>query len=565
MKNSKALGLIVSIFAVTAFFAACGNPAGPSGPPHYENGTTVIANVALTIVGPAYDQQPADKAYPTGNYTFITVSWDPNDNPFAANIAYTVIITVQAKENFAFNNSTAATINNKPAEITPKGNTAAVRLTFDKTDDSPPVILDSINITHLTAPKTNQLQGDAGFSATGTGFTGTLTWSPPRAQFQGGVEYTANITFYADPGHRFANNINVYYNGQTLFIVRNTGEELEVSRTFPRTLVHIASINVEITAPVRGSQRPVLAASASGTTAGGSNFTAGAVSASQITWTPNVGSNFTAQKVYTAEITLTAAADYTFVDLAGAAINGNALTTFTKVSDTEVTLTLTFDATAPLPPVICRDIDLPITVEIGQNLSLQLTLVQGENVTWSGASGGFSISSTGLVSGSRNIIGNIDFTATAANAYDYDTFSFTIIVWELDEEFVYEGFTFKITQDGGITFIEVHDFDGDLGRETVVIPAYFGGYPVTEIGAQAFQNNPLLRTLTLPDNIRLDNNAFAGAPNLQTIHIGANVQFIGGSSPGFPDNFWAVYTNPAGNNRAAGTFTREGNTWTRTP
>ena len=242
MKKITISAIIFSMLTATAFFAACGNPAGPASAPAVIT-PAVITSVALYIREPAFDQQRATSAQTTGNYRVTGVSWLPNDNPFEPFTSYTVTITVEADDNFVFNDSTTATINGNPVTFYRIGNTATVSFEFPQTGNTPITLIPSINITGLTAPVTEAPQVTTFSYDIGASFTaGTLTWSPNHDPFLGGQIYTATIRFTADQNHQFVEGAVITPNAGTVQRVTNTGNVLTVTLTFPRTIPRYSTV-----------------------------------------------------------------------------------------------------------------------------------------------------------------------------------------------------------------------------------------------------------------------------------------------------------------------------------
>ncbi|MCL2493667.1 MAG: HlyD family efflux transporter periplasmic adaptor subunit [Clostridiales bacterium] len=82
----------------------------------------------------------------------------------------------------------------------------------------------------------------------GTGYTGTVTWSPVAAFFGPGTVYTAGVTLKADPGYRFADTINATVAGATVsdFSVSPEAEQNTVTlkAAFPATAALPAGVDL---------------------------------------------------------------------------------------------------------------------------------------------------------------------------------------------------------------------------------------------------------------------------------------------------------------------------------
>ena len=433
MKKFTVFAIIFSMLAVNAFFAACRNPAGP-GDPHTPGVVgptpTVITSVTLTIVEPAFGQTPATtatSATPSGNYTVDTVSWHPNHNTFEADNTYTVTITVQANANFAFNNSTTATINGEavtPFTLSVCNTEVTLTRTFPATGNTPITPITSIDITGLVAPVTGAAPNTSFTYNSGAGFTaGTLTWAPNHDPFQGGVEYTASITFTRDnTDYQFTDATTVTYNAGTLQSVTHTGSALTVTLTFPKTDTPITSVVISGIIPPVAGESPVFTANAAGT-----GFNAGAVA---VTWAPS-SDPFSAVS-YTASVTLNANPGYVFANpLTTATINGQPATVTFQNADETVTLEFAFTtAVAGAPPVITPAL-LP-NGRVGIWYSQELMAAGVGPITWS-SSGTLPDNlsfdpATRIISGTPTVDGTFTFDISAANIYGTTTETFTITI-----------------------------------------------------------------------------------------------------------------------------------------
>ena len=92
----------------------------------------------------------------------------------------------------------------------------------------------------------------------------------------------------------------------------------------------------------------------------------------------------------------------------------------------------------------------------------------------------------------------------------------------------YQEFVFERNSDGGLTITGIGtNFTGDM----LVIPSELAGYPVTQIGQDAFKNNKTITSVFIPGTVHticgggmafMGKGAFAGCTNLQTVIFGAN-------------------------------------------
>ncbi|HJJ36703.1 MAG TPA: hypothetical protein O0X27_05970, partial [Methanocorpusculum sp.] len=82
---------------------------------------TSINSVTLTLTAPETGKTPAGTATVSGTdgVQSATVAWDPTDNPFKAGTTYKATITLTAKANYQFADSTAVTLNGDSETKTP--------------------------------------------------------------------------------------------------------------------------------------------------------------------------------------------------------------------------------------------------------------------------------------------------------------------------------------------------------------------------------------------------------------------------------------------------------------
>jgi hypothetical protein len=86
------------------------------------------------------------------------------------------------------------------------------------------------------------------------------------------------------------------------------------------------------------------------------------------------------------------------------------------------------------------------------------------------------------------------------------------------------GFTYALAN--GNTTITITGYTGTNG--TVVIPSTIGSLPVRTVGDNAFQNNLVVTSVTLPNSVTaIGNGTFSGATNLASVTIGSGVTSIG--------------------------------------
>ena len=135
-------------------------------------------------------------------------------------------------------------------------------------------------------------------SVSGTGYTGTVTWSPAvSGTFAPNTAYTATVTLSPATGYTVTGATANYFTvaGATATQAANSGM---VSAVFPATQNQLIGAAISgVTAPVRGAA-PVSSVSGVGYTG-------------TVTWSPAVSSTFEGGTAYTATVTLTAATGYT--------------------------------------------------------------------------------------------------------------------------------------------------------------------------------------------------------------------------------------------------------------
>ena len=135
-------------------------------------------------------------------------------------------------------------------------------------------------------------------SLSGTGYTGTVTWSPAvSGTFAYNTAYTATVTLTPATGYTVTGVTADYFtvSGAT---ASNSADSGVVSAVFPSTLNRVISAAISgVTAPVNGAT-PVTSVSGTGYTG-------------TVAWSPAVSGNFASGTIYTATVTLTPATGYT--------------------------------------------------------------------------------------------------------------------------------------------------------------------------------------------------------------------------------------------------------------
>jgi uncharacterized repeat protein (TIGR02543 family) len=113
------------------------NYAGSTGSATFVISNAFITSAAITVMSPVKGGTPVTTAGGTGNFTVGTVSWSPNNNPFAGGTVYTASVTLTANANYAFAALTGAnaTINGINAAVSNNtGNTVTLSHTFAATE-----------------------------------------------------------------------------------------------------------------------------------------------------------------------------------------------------------------------------------------------------------------------------------------------------------------------------------------------------------------------------------------------------------------------------------------------
>ena len=188
---------------------------------------------------------------------------------------------------------------------------------------------------------------------------------------------------------------------------------------------------------------------------------------------------------------------------------------------TTSTLTLIITATAFSPPTGVYTITLEFRggagtaqaaeVTFGESFALPIPTTMREHSTFRGwysdiLTGIRLTDSIGAGLANWSLVGNI---TVYAYWYGLDDLNWTLI-------------------DGGEAWSVAR---GTTTYSTIVLPSVYLGLPVTTIANNAWQNNPNLASITLPNGLlTIGNSAFEGAVNLSAIVIPASVVTIGNSA-----------------------------------
>ena len=146
--------------------------------------TADVSTVSASITAPAKGGTP-QTAITATEYTG-TISWDPKDNPFAADTVYTATVELTAKAGYQFTNATTVTVDGSDSVSTPSvatdGSTVIFTATFPKTASK---LAQTLSFANDEESKT---YGDAAF---------TVTASQTPASGGGTVTYASSDTTVA--------------------------------------------------------------------------------------------------------------------------------------------------------------------------------------------------------------------------------------------------------------------------------------------------------------------------------------------------------------------------------
>jgi len=343
-----------------------------------------ISSAAITVTAPITGaMQNPTATSGTVNFTYGSVTWSPNDNPFQSGKQYTASITLKAAANYTFPTGLTGTVNGISASVANPnpgiaGNTATLSRTFTATGAK---TLTGISIK--TQPTLSYTHGNAlnlsGLVVTRT-YNDLTTDDVPFASFG-----TNGITTDIASGSTLSFTT---HNGKLITVTCNGFSAYTNALSISKAVINSAAITV--TAPVTGAA-PNSTASASGTV----NFTIG-----QVSWTPNPNPNpFQSSTQYTAVVTLSAASDYTFTGgVTTATINGYTAAV-TNNTGAAVTLSYQFAATT-LTPITSA----AISVTAPETRNNQIVTATG--------TGNFDIGQVSWTDNDNPFKGNKQYTAT---------------------------------------------------------------------------------------------------------------------------------------------------------
>jgi len=332
MKIKKAASFfwVFALAAVVIFaMAGCKNPDSVDPARYAVIDMAAIQGLAI----PATTETPVKTITANAQYSG-TVTWSPNHSTFAASTVYTATITLTAKENYTLQGVAANFFTVSGAILTSNNaNSGSITAVFPQTGGTAdnPTIISIADIDGL-APATG---GTPAAITENVQYSGTVTWSPAvSGTFDSSTIYTATITLTAKAGFTLQGVAANFFTVAGALLTSNNANSGIITAVFPQTAVTgITSVNISITAPVKGAT-PSTTASAGG----GGNFTV-----SPVSWSPN-DNPFLGGIVYTATVTMTANSGYTFAGLSSSTVNGQSAAVSNNTGSA-VTLSRTFPAT----------------------------------------------------------------------------------------------------------------------------------------------------------------------------------------------------------------------------
>lgn len=163
--------------------------------------TAAAPDVAISILAipgvtaPVRNVTPDLAITETDEYTG-TVTWDPEDSPYAAATVYTATITLVAKSGYTLTGVAADSFTVAGATITNAINSGVVTAVFPATEA---VIVSIVAIPGVTVP---MRAGVPDLLVTETDqYTGSVAWAPSNNPYAASTVYTATITLLAKPGY----------------------------------------------------------------------------------------------------------------------------------------------------------------------------------------------------------------------------------------------------------------------------------------------------------------------------------------------------------------------------
>jgi len=323
-------GLGAAAFAAVLVFAlaVCKEPEDSSPPKDKVISIAAVQGVAV----PVKDGTPVKKIAENAQYGG-TVIWDGNPDTFATNTVYTATITVKPKKGYTLKGVAAGFFTVEgAARYDNDANSGVITAVFPRTNAA------AVNIAAIQGVSVPVTGGIPVKSITENAqYSGTVTWNGNPYTFAGDTTYSATITITPKAGYTLQGMPSNFFTVAEADIISeiHNADSRVITAVFPKTAStsasYITSVNIHITAPVKGAAPDT-------TASGAGNFTIGGVS-----WSPN-NNPFLGGKVYTASVTLTVNSGHTFTGLSSATINWQNATIINN-SGSAVTLSYTFPET----------------------------------------------------------------------------------------------------------------------------------------------------------------------------------------------------------------------------
>lgn len=340
--------------------------------------TVTASNVVINIASIPGVTVPVRSVLPdltvteTDQYT-ATITWEPENSPFASATVYTATITVTAKDGYTLTGVVADSFTVAGATSTHAAGSGVVTAIFPATAAAPDTAVSITSILGVSAPVTGETPD---FTVTETDqYTGTVVWAPVASPFAPTTVYIATVTLTAKSGYTFtgvaANSFTVP--DATTSNLVDSGiltAEFPITGAAPPTAVTLTAI-AGVTAPVR-NVTPV------------STVTETAQYTGTVAWEP-ADSPFDSSTAYTATITLTAKSGFTFTGVAANSFTV-AESTATNLIDSGV-VTAVFNETEAAPDVAVNLIAISGVTAPVKNVTPDLTIAENDQytavVTWS--------------------------------------------------------------------------------------------------------------------------------------------------------------------------------------
>ena len=278
------------------------------------------------------------------------------DGPaFEQGETYTAIVTLTAKTGYTFDGFTGGFSHENAVDITDEadeigGNDWIVTIVFSETEE---LTVTAVDLTQLViAPAADE---EVERSFTSTQYNGVIVWKESDITFDGLTfaeddTYTAVVTITPNTGWTFSDFTGTFEHEDADTISQElitSGSEYTVTIVFPTITVERIKVHGEALDLTTGVTAPVAGKAPDATFHHTAHYQ---YSGSSVNWTKTdntpAGAVFDYETVYKAEVTLTAEPDHTFDDLAPDSFTcTNATVTFSAISKTVITVTITFPIT----------------------------------------------------------------------------------------------------------------------------------------------------------------------------------------------------------------------------